>query len=413
MRIILGFILWLLLLPVFGQETAQWRGPNRNGIYPEKGLLKQWPDGGPKLMLEIQGFGKGYSQPVVYKDVIYITGIKHDTLDVISAYDLTGKLLWEKSYSSAWIKSYSSTRCTPTIQNNRIYLVGGIGTICCLDAKDGKEIWSQDPQTDFSGEYHMWGIAESVLLTDNAALYVTGGAKASVVAYDKINGKLLWSAKSLGGQRAYASSMLIERNNMKIVLAQTCNDLIGINAINGEVLWNYNVEPFHTFPNGKGVNTNDPIYSNGEIFITSGYKHPALMFSLAEDGRSVKLKWQNDSMNVHHGGAILLNGNIYGSNWLNNTKGHWVSVNWETGETNWVKDWFNKGSIACADGMFYYYDDKNGNVALVQPDPNELKIISTFKVQVGDGPYWAHPAIYNGLLYIRHGNNLLIYNIKA
>ena len=413
MRIILGFILLLLIFPSFGQETAQWRGPNRTGIYPDKGLLKQWPEGGPQLVLEIKGFGKGYSQPVVYKDVIYITGIKHDTLDVISAFDLKGKLLWEKAYSSAWIKSYSSTRCTPTIQNDRIYLVGGIGTICCLDARNGKEIWSQDPQTEFSGEYHMWGIAESVLLTDNAALYVTGGSKASVVAYDKISGKLLWSAKSLGGQRAYASSMLIERNNLKIVLAQTCNDLIGINAANGDVLWNFNVEPFHTFPNGKGVNTNDPIYSNGEIFITSGYKHPALMFSLAEDGRSVKLKWQNDSMNVHHGGAILLNGNIYGSNWLTNTKGHWVSVNWQTGKTNWVKDWFNKGSIAYADGMLYYYDDKNGNVALVQPDPNDLKIISTFKVDKGDGPYWAHPAIYNGLLYIRHGDILLIYNIKA
>ncbi len=413
MRIILGFILLLLVFPSFGQVTAQWRGPNRNGIYPDKGLLKKWPEGGPQLLLEIKGFGKGYSQPVVYKDVIYITGIKHDTLDVISAFDLKGILLWEKAYSGAWIKSYSSTRCTPTIQNDRIYLVGGLGTICCLDAKDGKEIWSQDPQTEFSGEYHMWGIAESVLLTENAALYVTGGSKASVVAYDKITGKLLWSAKSLGGQRAYASPMLIERNNLKIVLAQTCNDLIGINATNGEVLWNFNVEPYHTFSNGKGVNTNDPIYANGEIFITSGYKHPALMFSLAEDGRSIKLKWQNDSMNVHHGGAILLNGNIYGSNWLTNTKGHWVSVNWETGKTNWVKDWFNKGSIASAEGLLYYYDDKNGNVALVQPDQNDLKIISTFKVDKGDGPYWAHPAIYNGLLYIRHGDILLIYNIKA
>ncbi len=413
MRILISCILLILITPLFGQEIAQFRGPLRDGIYPEKGLLKKWPEAGPKLELQISGVGKGYSQPIVYKGVIYITGIKQDTMDVISAYDLKGKLLWEKTYANAWIKSYASTRCTPTIENDRIYLIGGIGTICCLDAKDGTLIWSQDPQNEFSGEYHMWGIAESVLLTEQAALYVTGGKKASVVAYDKITGKLRWNAKSFGGQRAYASSILIERNNLKIVLAQTGNDLIGINAFNGDVLWNFNVEPYQTFPNGKGVNTNDPLYFNGEILITSGYNHPALMFSLAEDGKSVSLKWKNDTLDVHHGGVILLDGNLYGSNWLNNSKGQWVSVNWQTGKTNWGKDWFTKGSIIAADGLLYCYEEKGGNVALIQPDVADFKIISTFKVEAGEGPYWAHPAIYDGMLYLRHGNILLIYNIKA
>jgi len=210
MRIFVCFVLLLLISSVFGQETAQWRGPMRDGIYPDKGLLKKWPNGGPKLEIQIANVGKGYSQPIVYKGIIYITGIKKDTMDVISAYDLKGNLLWDKVYGHAWANSYPDTRSTPTIQNDKIYLIGGMGTICCLDAKNGNMLWSQDAQNQFNGAYHKWGIAESVLLTDQAAVYVTGGEVTSVVAYNKITGELLWKTKSLGGLRAYASSLLID-----------------------------------------------------------------------------------------------------------------------------------------------------------------------------------------------------------
>src|ERR1035437_5322356 len=163
----------------------------------------------------------------------------------------------------------------------------------------------------------------------------------------------------------------------------------------------------------KGCNTNTPIYHDGEIFLTSGYNHPAMMFSLAEDGRSVSLKWKNEDMDTHHGGVVLIDGNLYGTNWNDNSKGQWVSLSWDTGKTNWVKDWFTKGSIIAADGMLYCYEEKGGNIALVQPDVSDFKIISTFKVEAGEGAYWTHPAIYNGKLYLRHGDILLIYNIKA
>ena len=413
MRVLFCFISLLLISPVFGQEISQWRGPSRDGIFPEKGLLKKWPEAGPKLELQITGVGKGYSEPIVYKGIIYITGIKKDTMDMISAYDSSGKMLWEQIYGHAWPNTYPDSRSTPTIQNDKIYLISGMGTVCCLDAKNGNILWSQDAHNKFKGEYHRWGIAESVLLTDQAAIYVTGGELTSVVAFDRITGNLLWKAKSLGGSRSYASPSLIERNGIKIILALTANDLIGINALNGDILWNFNLIQFHLGESGKGSNTNTPIYHDGEIFVTSGYDHPATMFSLSEDGHSVSLKWKNDTMDTHLGGNVLIDGNLYGTNWQNNAKGQWVSLNWKTGKTNWVKDWFTKGSIIAADGMLYCYEEKGGNVALVQPDAFDFKIISTFKVEAGEGPYWAHPAIYDGKLYLRHGNILLIYNIKA
>ena len=413
MKLLLSSILFFFTLSSFGQEIVQWRGPSRDGIYPDKNLLKKWPESGPKVELEISGIGKGYSQPVGYKDIIYVTGIKKDTMDVISAYDLKGKLLWDQNYGRAWVNSFPDTRCTPTIRNDKIYLISGMGEVSCLDAGNGKKIWFQDGQTEFKGEYGRWGISESVLLTDQAALYVTGGEETTVVAFDKITGKLLWKTKSVGGARAYVSSLLIERNGMKIILAETANNLIGINSVDGEILWNFDLTPYEPGNMGKGINPNTPIYYDGDIFVTSGYDHIAVMVSLSADGRSVALKWKNEIIDTQIGGDVLIDGNLYGTNWISNNKGQWISVNWATGKTNWVKDWFTKGSIIAADGLLYCYEEKGGNVALVEPDPTDFKIISTFKFEGGDGPFWAHPAIYDGKLYLRHGNILRSYTIKG
>ncbi len=401
---------FLILLLSPDNEISQWRGAARDGIYPETGLLKKWPAEGPMLKFKIETIGKGLSQPVVYKNVIYVTGLKSDTLDVISACDANGKLLWEKTYSHAWSRSYPESRGTPTIENDRIYLVGGMGDLVCLDTNGGEEIWRKAPLKDFEGKNMHWGNVESVLLTDEAALYVTGGDQTTLVAYHKKTGKLLWKSKSMGGSKSYASSSLVEWAGMKIVLVQTSNDLIGIDAANGNILWSHNTIQYHT-DKGKGEAANTPLFYRGDIFITYGNQQPAMLFHISDDGTSISLKWKNEVLDTHHGGLVLLNGAIYGSTMLDNTRGNWASVDWETGKTNWEKPWFTKGSVIAADGMLYFYEEKGGNVALVKPDTNDLTIISTFQVKGGEGPHWAHPSIYNKMLLIRHGSALMAYDI--
>jgi len=401
------FLVWLLSPD---DKISQWRGPARDGIYPETGLLKKWPAEGPTLKFKIETIEKGFSQPVVYKNVIYLTGFKSDTLDVISACDLDGKLLWEKTYSHAWIRTYPELRGTPTIENDQIYLIGGMGDLVCLSANGGEEIWRKEPLKDFEGKNMYWGNVESVLLTDEAALYTTGGDKTTLVAYRKKTGELLWKSKSMGGSKSYASSSLIEWGGMKIVLVQTSNDLIGKDAGNGDILWSCNTIQYHT-EKGKGEAANTPLFYKGDIFITYGNEQPAMLFHISNDGKSISLKWKNDVLDTHHAGLVLLKGAIYGSTMLDNTRGLWASVDWKTGKTNWEKEWFIKGSVVSADGMLYFYEEKGGNVALVTPDSGELKIVSTFQVKSGEGPHWAHPSIYNKMLLIRHGSVLLVYDI--
>ena len=404
-------LLLFLLFPSCEKEIAQWRGPARDGIYPDKNLLKEWPEDGPALALKIEDVGKGLSQPVVYKNRIYITGIKHDTLDVISVFDMAGKLLWEKEFSTAWPRTYPESRGTPTIENGRIYLIGGSGELVCLSTKNGDLIWKQDPHNDFEGKYKHWGIVESVLLTDKAALYVTGGEQTTVVAYDKKTGDLIWKSKSTGSPKSYASSCLVERGGLQIALIQTQNDLLGIDVSNGNILWSYNTIQYHT-QKGAGEGANTPLFHNGDVFITYGNEQPGIMFHIADDGKSIKLKWQNDILDTHHGGLVLIDGTIYASNMIDNTRGNWAAVDWETGNTHWEENWFTKGSVISADGMLYFYEEKSGNIALVQPDTSGLQIISTFKIDDGEGPHWAHPSIYKGLLFVRHGSVLQVYDIR-
>ena len=412
MRIFI-FILMTFLISgnLFSQDLVEWRGLNRTGNYPDQNLLKTWPEKGPQLLLELTAIGNGYSSPIIYKNTLYVTGRK-DTLDVVSAYDMNGNKKWETTYGRAWARTYPETRCTPTIENNRIYLVSGMGQVGCVDAASGKLIWTVDANTDYKGESHKWGIAESVAISDKAVFYVTGGEETSVIALDKTNGKLIWKTKSLGGTRAYASSVIIEKAGLRLLLAQTAKDLIAVNIENGEVIWTFNLIQYHTGKSGTGANTNTPLYHNNEIFITSGYDHPSIMLSLATDGRSVLLKWTNEDFDNHIGGVVQVGDCIFGSNWVGNGGGNWMCVDWNSGKTMYETKWFNKGSIISADGLLYCYEEKTGNLAMVKPNPEKFEVISSFKIDKGEGPHWSHPTIYDGKLLVRHGESLMVYNLK-
>jgi len=403
--------LFLIFVLTSCGDISQWRGPDRNGVYPGTDLLREWPEEGPTLELRIENIGKGLSQPVVYKNVIYITGLKSDSMDVLSAFDMEGNLLWDKVYGRAWQSSYPESRGTPSIEKNRVYLIGGMGDLVCLSVKNGDILWKRKPLEEFKGKYKGFGVVESVLLTKKAALFVTGGDVTTVVAYNKIDGELLWKSECLGGEKAYASSSLIEWKGQKIALIQTSDDLIGLDARNGDILWSYNTIQFHV-KKGAGEAANTPLFYNGDIFITYGNDQPGILFSLSEDGRSIKLKWKSEILDTHHGGMVLIDGVIYASNMVNNSKGLWAAVDWETGKCYWEREWFTKGSVISADGLLYLYEERGGNLALVSPNREDLKIISTFQIKDGTGPHWAHPSIYNSMLFVRHGSVLLVYDLQ-
>lgn len=398
-------------------EIEQFRGKNRDGIYQETNLLKNWPEKGPELIWSVGELLSGFSSVTVANDMIYFTGIK-DSMDYVIALDVNGNKKWETPYGKAWNSSFPNSRCTPTIENNKLYVTSGLGDVASLNALTGEIIWKVEASKKFEGEFGGWGIAESPLLVDNKVIFNPGGKKTTMVALDKNTGETIWQTQSLNDYPGYASPIIAMINNTKVIIHVMANNLIGVNAENGIILFytDYasisNEVSMAFWDGGPYTNTNNPIYKDYHVYLTSGYDHVGVQFKISEDLTKAEIVWIDTTLDVHHGGAVLVNGYIYGANWISNTDGNWCCINWETGKTMYTTKWKNKGSIIYADGMLYCYEEKTGNIALVKPNPEKFELISSFRITKGTGPHWSHPVIKDGILYIRHMDALMAFKIK-
>lgn len=402
-------IFFLASTTVFAQ-LVQWRGPNRDGLFNETGLLKVWPEGGPQQILEVEKIGKGWSSPILDGNMIYVTGMI-DTLDYLSAIDMQGNIKWQVPYGRSWNKSFPDTRATPTIEDNRIYVQSGTGRVGCFEKETGKEIWAVEVDKEFECEYHIWGNSETPLIVDNKIICTPGGPKTSVIALDKMTGKPIWQTKSLGGPRAYASPTLYNFNNTRYVLAVIGTDLIALIPETGEIKWSYKYHNPAKWDQNGLIWANTPVFKDDRIFLSMGYDYNAKMIQVAPDGNSVTEVFTDTIFDNHHHGLILYNGYVYGSNWINNNKGNWVCMDWQTGKIMWEHTWGSKGAMVMADGLLYTYNEK-GNVGLIEPSPEGFKLISEFKITKGAGTHWAHPFIADGKMLLRHGDVLMGFDIK-
>lgn len=405
-----GF-LWITSL--LSQPISEWRPDHRTGVSSETGLLKSWPAEGPKLLWSNLELSKGNSSPSFGSKAIYITGTI-DSLDYLYALDFQGKLLWQKPMGRAWNESYPESRATPTVENDRVYTCSGLGDLACFDGISGVVLWSYKASEANKGTYGRWGIAESLLLNGDQLYFSPGGEETMTIALDKNSGKVIWKSSPIGDKPGYVSPILVDYAGVKTIINVSMNHVFAINAANGEIIWKVaHVKPANFNPKWELIKCVTPIFYNGDVYVTGGYNTGGMMVHLSEDGKQANVVWTDTVLDVHHGGVVLLNGYLYGSNWLHNGDGNWCCLDWKTGKKMWEEHWFNKGSIISAEGLLYLYDEKKGNVGLVKASPEKFELISTFQVTQGNaGPFWAHPVIYRGILYLRHNNALIAYDIK-
>ncbi len=408
----LSIILFLTIAGVVGaQEISEWREENRTGKSAETGLLKTWPANGPALLWSNTSLARGHSSVTFGNNKIYTTGNKGND-DILYALDMTGKIVWQTIFGRAWTASNPESRATPTVEGSRVYCTSGSGDLACVDGITGKIIWSYRASELHKGTFGSWGIAESMLIDGDKVYYSPGGPETMTIALNKTTGKLIWKSVSLNDKPGYVSPILVNYAGKKMIINVSLGHVFAADASNGEILWKV------AHPDGGAgrdlINCVTPVFIDGRVYVTGGYDTGGMMIDIAKDGKSAKVAWTDKVLDVHHGGVVVVNGYIYGSNWLNNSNGNWCCIEWNTGKKMWEQHWNNKGSIIYADGMLYIYDEKSGNVGLLKPDPAKFTLVSSFKVTQGDaGPFWAHPVIHNGILYMRHSNALIAYNIKA
>ena len=410
-KLVFTLLFYIASLTSGSGQLYEWRGPGRSGIYNESGLLKKWPANGPALLWEAENMGDGYSSPTVTDDAVYVTGRK-DSSDVLTALSADGKKKWETVYGRAWMNNHTGSRCIPTYYKGNIYLISGSGDIVCVGT-DGKIKWSKNHYRLYDSRPIQFGISESPLVIDNIVIASPAGEKASVVAFNITDGRVVWEAAPIDQEPQYINPKLIEYAGKKIIVTVMGTYIFAVNAKDGKIMWKINYPEINA-ATGRVMKNHamTPLYRDGHILIANGYNWVALKLKLSADGNSAGIVWENRNFDPQLGGTVLLGNNIFGTTHMSKPGDMWTCIDWTTGKTLWATRWYSRGSVISADGMLYLFEEKSGHVALARPDASKLDIVSEFQVTKGEGPFWAHPVIKNGRLYIRHGNVLMVYQIK-
>lgn len=405
---ILPFVLVLLCGFQSEKERSDWQGPNRDCIYPAKNLLKQWPENGPKMAWSFEGLGFGHSTVAVANNKVFVTGVKDtiESIGTIFSFDLTGNLLWKKDYGNDFALNFHGTRSTPVVVDNLIYVESGMGAVYCLNAENGNEVWKIDFLKDLGVDSVIqFGYSESVLIDGDNLICVPGGKENNVVTLNRLTGKKVWNSKGEGEIATYNSPILINHNGKKLVIAMTSNSIMGIDATTGEKYWR--VEQTQQ----NKIHANTPLYADGKILVaTAGREKTSgiVQLQLSEDGKSVTETWRNNKLMNLMGGMVKLGDNLYLSAYL---KPDWQVLDWNTGRMKLQNKELGGGSVIFTDGLFYCYAENDGEVALMEATPEQIKVVSKFKVPLGTDQHWARLVIDNDLLFVRHGNALMAYKV--
>ncbi|MCB8998780.1 MAG: PQQ-like beta-propeller repeat protein [Bacteroidales bacterium] len=392
------------------QELYEWRGPGRTGIYPESNLLKEWPEGGPSEVFTIDSIGNGFGSPIVTDDAIYITG-EIDSMAVLQAYNTDGSLKWKTILGREWTESYPGSRSAPTLYRGLLYVGTGMGDLFCVEKEKGRKIWSRYFEKDFGGIYPLFGHSEAPVVFEDMVFWTAGGPEKNVVALNVLTGAPIWSNKGFGERSGYNQPALINLPDRSIFVTFSAYHMMGFDCETGELLWSHeqdNFPPEERKPGNGDTHGNTIIYDNGYIYYAEGDGNCGVKLKLSQDGSVITEIWRNKDFDSYMGGIVKIGNYLYG---CGTAKNRLVSIDAESGA---IADSLRigRGVVISADMMLYYYTD-TGKLKLVSVDKGKMKEISSFQITKGSMQHFSHPVIQNGILYLRHGNSLMAYNIRS
>ena len=400
MRKRLFTLLWVLAC-ISLQAQVQWRN-DRTGVYNETGLLKSWPDKGPELLWHFDGIGRGFSSVSIDKDKMFVTGCT-DGKGYLHVLSLDGKQLLKIAYGAEWDSDgYVGARSTVMHDDGKLYVVSGMMELFCYDIQSLKLLWKKNYGKDYGAKNTAHGWNGPPLIVDEKLIIAPGGKKYHIVALNKATGEIIWSSEGAtpNDMAGYATPIYISDQQIPLVVAMMADHIIGIDCSNGKLLWSH----YHT--NRFREHPNTPEYYNGMILGMSDYGVGSVMLRLTNGGRSIEKVWENTDISHKTGNTMRIGDYIYASG----ERINWHCVDWHTGKTLYSDQTIGVGTVIAADGLLYCYSEK-GEMALVKPNSGKFEVISKFNITLGTDQHWAHPVIFKGIMYIRHGNTLMAYNI--
>jgi len=387
-------------------EWSQWRGPERNGISREIGLLKSWPKGGPALVWKASNLGGGYSTPSFAGGKIFGMSYRGDDEVVWALEAATGKELWSTRIAKATrVDRGEGSRATPTVDNDVLYTLGVAGDLVCLEVATGKERWHRYLAKDFGGVRPGWGYSESPLVDGDKVVATPGGGKGTIAALDKRTGETIWQSKECKDGAAYASLVVATIGGVRQYVQMTGNSVAGVAADDGRLLWRYERQ-------GPTAAVPTPIVRGSFVYATSGYGAGCHLIQIQASGgtQTPDEVYANKTMVNHHGGVVLVGDHLYG---FSDGKG-WVCQDFKTGEMVWnERSKLGKGSVTYADGHLIARSE-GGTVALLEATPTGYTEKGRFEQpDRSANSAWPHPVIAGGRLYLRDQDVLLCYDVKV
>jgi len=381
-----------------GANWPQWRGPNRDGVSKETGLLKQWPAEGPPLLWKASGAGRGYSSFSISDGKLFTMGLRGDR-EFIVAFDVaTGKEAWTTPHGSAFRNDRGDgPRGTPTVDGDRLYALGGNGQLSALEVRTGKIVWTKNVLKEFGGSNITWGISESPLVLGNKVLVNPGGPEASIVALNKTDGSVIW--KSQSDRAGYSSAIPVEINGATQVVFFTSERAVGLDAKDGRLLWEY------ARPANNVANVATPIVRANRVFISSDYGTGGGVVEIKPDNKAQEI-WFTKDMRNHHSSSVLIGDYLYGF-----SSAILTAIKFDTGEIAWRDRSVGKGSLVYADGNLYCFSE-NGVVGLVEATPGGYKEKGRFRIPQDSLPTWTHPVVAGGRLYLRDQDTIYAFDVR-
>lgn len=392
-------------------DWAQWRGPNRDGISAETGLLKEWPKDGPKLLWEKHDIGNGYSTPSVAGDRLYVIsnkGMDNEFVQCLGVAD--GKQIWSTTIGKVGPNQgpqYPGSRSTPTVDGELLYALGSDGDLTCLEASKGVVRWHKSLRKDFAGEPGQWAYSESPLVDGDVLICTPGGKEATMIALNKLTGQTIWKGPVPTGDKAgYASPIIVNSGGRKQYVTFMAKGVVGVEAQTGKFLWRYN-------KTGSGpANIPTPVAHNDMVYTAaSRFGGGLVRLKSSGDGIDAEQVYYERDLPNSIGGAVQVGDYFYGT-----TQPGLVCAEFATGKIKWQDKTLGSGSVCYAENRLYVHCD-NGKVALVEATPDAYHNLGTFSPpglpkRPQGAQAWAYPVVANGKLYIRDVGSLWCYDVK-
>lgn len=410
--------------PAASPEWPQWRGPNRDAVAQETGLLTQWPASGPPLAWKASGLGGGFSSLAISGGRIYTLGDRQGSQQVVAMSLADGKIAWTAKVGPVWEDEYGGPRGTPTVDGDRVYAIGTEGDLVCLQAATGKEVWRKNLARDFGGQVmSSWKWAESPLVDGDRLIVTPGAANATLVALDKKTGKEIWRAAvpRLGDQGAdgagYSSVVVSNGGGVKQYVQLTGWGLVSVRAQDGKFLWGYNKVA------NDVANIATPVVRGDYVFASTGYRTGSALLKLSRAGNPADTVQAQEvyflpatTLQNHHGGLVLIGEHIYGGHGHN--RGYPICVEMATGKVAWGGEGAElshggsgSAAVTAADGHLYFRY-QNGRMVLIAAKPQGYQVKGAFSIPGVSHPSWSHPVVAGGRLYLREQDNLYVYDLK-